>query len=54
VAVASADGDTTEYLQGDVFAKGRFSVIASWQLANPECQEALVNLDDWESDTDIW
>ena len=54
LAVPSVDAETTDYVQGDVFINGRFSVGAGWELGDPECVEVIVDdSDDWQSDTDV-
>jgi hypothetical protein len=55
VAVASVDGGDLEALQGDVFGNGRFSVTASWELGDPDCQHVGdAFIDDWQASTSIW
>lgn len=55
VSVASADGGELEALQGDVFANGRFSIEASWELGDPDCQHVGdAFIEDWQASTDIW
>ncbi|WP_160112701.1 HNH endonuclease [Mycobacterium sp. 3519A] len=52
--VASADGGSTESLQGDVFANGRFSLTGSWTMGDPECIEAIADIEGWRAATTVW
>ena len=54
LAVASVDAETTDYIQGDVFVNGRFSVGAGWEFEDTECVEVIIdNTDDWTCDTEV-